>query len=343
VELRQLEQFVAVAEERHFTRAAARVHVVQSSLSAAIRALERELGDALFVRNSRQVLLTPAGRALLPAARRALAAAEEGRDAVAGIRGVLHGRLHVGAIQSLGVVDLAAALARLRREHPGVTVRLSHTAAGALAQAVGDGEIDIAFLDGPVDESRLTRIPLGTDELVLAVPEADPLAARASVDLADPALQGRDFVAYRTDSALEAQISTACSGAGLARRVVCEAENLGYLLDLVGHGAGLAILPPLAVRAAAGRVRAIPLAPALGREISAVVPAHRKATAPAKALLDLVSGVGAGGGGGGGAVTRARADGAAEQEPDSVGGTADREADAVGAGANGVARADALA
>jgi DNA-binding transcriptional LysR family regulator len=156
---------------------------------------------------------------------------------------------------------------------------------------VADAEIDIAFLEGPVDESRLTRIPLGTDALVLAVPDGDPLAERAEVDLADPMLHGRDFVGYRADSALEAQISTACAGAGLVRRVVCEAGNIGYLLALVGHGAGIAVLPPLAVRGAGG-VRAVPVVPALGREISAVVPAHRRATAPALALLELVRGEG---------------------------------------------------
>ena len=170
MELRQLAHFVAVAEERHFTRAAARVHVVQSSLSSSVAALERELGEALFVRDNRRVALTPAGRALLPAARRALAAADEGRDAVAGVRGVLHGELRVGAIQTLGVVDLAALLARFRRAHPGVTIRLSHGAASDLARAAADTELDIAFIDGPVDPARLTRTPLGRDHLVLAVP-----------------------------------------------------------------------------------------------------------------------------------------------------------------------------
>ena len=86
MELRQLEYFMAVADELHFTRAASRVHVVQSTLSSSIAALERELGDALFVRDNRRVALTQAGRALLPAARRAVEAAEEGRDAVAGVR-----------------------------------------------------------------------------------------------------------------------------------------------------------------------------------------------------------------------------------------------------------------
>lgn len=289
MELRQLEQFVAVAEERHFTRAAARVHVVQSSLSAAIRALERELGEPLFARSSRQVSLTPAGRALLPAARHALAAAEEARAAVAGTRGVLRGRLHVGAISDLGVADLAGAVARLRRAHPDVTVRMSRGASGALAQAVADAELDIAFLSGPVDESRLRRVQLGEDALVLAVAEDDPLAARAHVSLADPALRGRDFLGFRADSSLEAQVSAACTSAGLARRVVCEAQSVSFLLTLVGHGTGVSVLPPSAVRAAAGSgVRAVPIRPALTRQISAVVPAHRRATALALALLDVV-------------------------------------------------------
>ena len=139
MELRQLAHFVAVAEERHFTRAAARVHVVQSSLSSSIAALERELGEGLFVRDNRRVALTPAGRALLPAARRALAAADEGRDAVAGVRGMLHGQLLVGAIQTLGVVDLAALLARFRRGEAtpvGVATRLEVEEAPAEEEAL---------------------------------------------------------------------------------------------------------------------------------------------------------------------------------------------------------------
>ena len=288
MELRQLEQFVAVAEERHFTRAALRVHVVQSSLSAAIAVLERELGDALFVRSSRQVTLTPAGRALLPAARRALAAAEEGRDAVAGIRGVLHGRLNVGAILNLGVIDLPAALAALRRDHPAVTVRLSHTAAPVLARAVADAELDIAFVDGPVDTGRLTRIELGRHRLVLAVPPGDPLARRLEIGLGDPALAERDFVAYRSDSALEAQIETACAAAGLARRIGWEAENILYLVEIVRHGGGVAVLPPAALDIAAGPLAAVPITPPLYREICAVVARGRAPTAATTALLGLL-------------------------------------------------------
>ena len=288
MELRQLGHFVAVAEELHFTRAATRVHIVQSSLSASIHALERELGDALFVRDNRRVVLTPAGRALLPAARRALAAAEEGQAAVAGIRGELHGRLLVGAIQTLGVIDLPAALARLHRDHPGVTIRLTHTAASALARAVADAELDIAFLDDPVDTTRLTRIELGHDDLVLAVPAGDPLATRRTIRLADRALREREFVDYRTDSALSAQIDAACATAGLARRVSCEAQNMQYLTDFVRHGLGLALLPPEAVRTAGGGIRTVAITPTIRRDIFAVIPAGRPPTGPAQALIDLI-------------------------------------------------------
>jgi len=89
MELRQLAHFLAVAEANHFTHAASRVHLTQSSLSSSIRALERELGSELFVRSTRRVELTEAGRALLPPAQRARAAAEAGRDAVAGVRGLV--------------------------------------------------------------------------------------------------------------------------------------------------------------------------------------------------------------------------------------------------------------
>ena len=109
MELRQLSHFVAVADERHFTRAAARVHLTQSSLSSSVRALERELGSDLFVRSTRQVELTEAGRALRPAALRALAAAEDAQDAVAAVRGLVRGHLAIGAIQTLGQVHLPGA------------------------------------------------------------------------------------------------------------------------------------------------------------------------------------------------------------------------------------------
>src|SRR3954469_4206257 len=98
MELRQLEYFVTVAEECHFTRAAKRLHVAQSGLSSAIRSLERELGASLFIRSTRRVDLTPAGRALLVEARRALSATDAARDAVAAVQGLMRGSLGGGSV-----------------------------------------------------------------------------------------------------------------------------------------------------------------------------------------------------------------------------------------------------
>ena len=112
MELRQLQHFVAVAEEMHFTRAARRVNIVQSALSTSIRALEEELATKLFMRNTRQVQLTTAGRVFLDKARLALEAVREARDAVAAVQGLTRGRLAIGTVQSLpAFVDLPALLA----------------------------------------------------------------------------------------------------------------------------------------------------------------------------------------------------------------------------------------
>src|SRR5581483_9448598 len=117
MELRRIEHFVAVAEERHFTRAARRAHIVQSGLSASIKALERDLGTPLLVRSTRRVELTAAGEAFLVEARRVLAAVAAAREAVAAVQGLLRGTLAVGIMQAHAAVDLPAVLGRFHARH----------------------------------------------------------------------------------------------------------------------------------------------------------------------------------------------------------------------------------
>ena len=186
------------------------------------------------------------------------------------------------------MIDLPALLTDLRRAHPDVTIRLSHDAAPVLARAAADAQLDIAFIDGPTDPATLTRVEIGHDDLVLAVPRGDPLAQRASIGLDDPALRERDFVDYRADSALHAQIDVACGAAGLARRTVCEAQNMQYLAELVQHGLGISVLPPMSVRAVTAQVSTIRITPPLRRDICAVLAARRPPTGAAQALLDLL-------------------------------------------------------
>ncbi len=288
MELRQLSHFLAVAEERHFTRAAARVHLTQSSLSSSVRALERELSSDLFVRSTRQVELTEAGRALLPAARRAIAAAEDGRDAVAGVRGLVRGHLAIGAIQSLGSVDLPGLLARFHRRHPAVTLRIHHAGAAELVRRTADGEIDLALVDLPLGPqgNRVRAYTLATDALQLAVAGDDPAAHRSRIRLSD--LSDRGFIEYRPDSSLRASIDRVCHDIGLHRHIVCEVDALPDLVELVTLGIGVSLLPPAAIRMSGGRAIGIATDPPVPRDLLLVTPLDREPSPAGAAFLHLL-------------------------------------------------------
>src|SRR4051794_19132928 len=151
MELRHFEYFVAVAEERSFTRAAVRLHVVQSGVSAVIKSLERDLGAALLERSSKRVALTDAGEALLPKARAALDAARAARDAVDEVRGGLRGTLRLGLLNSVAEIDIAAVLGAFHRAHPGVSLQLTVSPHGStgLLDALADGTLDLAIVSVP--------------------------------------------------------------------------------------------------------------------------------------------------------------------------------------------------
>jgi DNA-binding transcriptional LysR family regulator len=230
VELRQLEHFVAAAEERHFTRAARRLHIVQSGLSASIRSLERELGAPLFVRSTRRVELTQAGLALLPEARRTLAAAAAAGDAVAAVQGLLRGTLAVGTMQILPpAVDLVAVLGRFHAEHPGVELRLRQAGTGTLLEEVAAGALDLALV-APVGRppTRLVVRRLASDPLLVACAPAHPLASRGQLDLAD--LAGEPFVDFQPDWGLRMLVDQQLAAAGLDRHTALEVNDLPTLL-----------------------------------------------------------------------------------------------------------------
>ena len=148
MELRHLQHCVAVAEERNFTRAARRLHLVQSALSVSIRSLERELDARLFERTTREVSLTDAGRILLPEARRTLDAAARAQAAVFGAQEGLRGTLRLGMMQVISVVDVGSLIARFHRERPLVDIQ-PRTAPGGSAAMISDvrrGTLDAAFV-----------------------------------------------------------------------------------------------------------------------------------------------------------------------------------------------------
>jgi DNA-binding transcriptional LysR family regulator len=186
VELRQFEYFLAVVEEGSFTAAAARLYMVQSSLSASLLSLERELGTELFIRGRRGTELTDAGRALLEPARAALADTERARDAVAEVTGLLRGSVRIAAMAVPRVVDVAETIHRFQSEHPGVDVHILPAAAQGMVDLVADGQVDFAI--GP----RIPRLgpairftPLISTPLTLACPAGHRLAGARNVTPAD--------------------------------------------------------------------------------------------------------------------------------------------------------------
>ena len=167
MDLRQLAYVVAVVDHGGFTRAAEALHVAQPSLSQAIKALETEVGVALFDRVGRQVRLTAAGRALLPAARQALHDVEIAREAVDAVRGLGRGRLDLVSLPTLGVSPVADFIGAFRTRNPDVTVRLVEPdEVGAVAANVAGGESEIGFTELPIADERLVTIELSGQEYV---------------------------------------------------------------------------------------------------------------------------------------------------------------------------------
>jgi LysR family hydrogen peroxide-inducible transcriptional activator len=179
--LRQLEYLVAVADTRNFHRAAERVLVSQPGLSAQVRELERTLGVTLFERDRRRVLVTDAGREAAARARRVLALVDDLVDAATGRREVLTGPLRLGVIPSVAPYLLPRALARVRREHPRLRVRLDEDQTTPLLGKLADGHLDLLLLALEAELGDVATRPLGRDPFVLAVPSGHRLAARRAV------------------------------------------------------------------------------------------------------------------------------------------------------------------
>ncbi|MEU4094231.1 LysR family transcriptional regulator [Streptomyces sp. NPDC026673] len=250
MELRHLEYFLAVAEELNFTRAARRLHVVQSGVSAAVRALEQELGAPLFERTSKHVALTVAGEALLPEARATLTAAQAARDAVGQVAGGLRGTVRVGTMPSVAILDLPGLFGRFHADHPQVGIRLMAPLGGSagLAQALVDGELDVAFVSLPGrPPAGLTVRSLATVPLVAILPADHPRGAASSVTLAD--LAGEPFIDSPTGFGNRLVVDRGFAAAGLERFVVIEVTDVTTTADYVRHGLGVALMPSFAVRA----------------------------------------------------------------------------------------------
>lgn len=288
MELRHLEHFVAVAEERSFTRAAGRLHLVQSALSVSIRSLEGELGVRLFERTTREVALTDAGRVLLPEARRTLEAAASARAAVVGAQAGLRGTLRLGMMQGVGLVDVGALVARFHSERPLVAIMPRSVTSGGsveMMQQVRQGALDAAFVaaSGP-DQPGLVTTTLLSEPVLLACPPGHPLAGRGSVSASE--LASAPFVDYTQGWGTRTAADHVFALAGIERSIGIEVSDGSIHASLVRAGLGLAILPRSMIDGA-GLV-GVPLRPAVTFSVAFVVAADRQLSPVTRAFAELV-------------------------------------------------------
>jgi LysR family transcriptional regulator, transcription activator of glutamate synthase operon len=243
MELRQLRYLVALAEELHFTRAAASEHVAQPALSQQIRRLEDEVGLALVERTTRQVTLTAAGELLVGRARRVLAELDAAETELQGLRGMDTGHVTIGAMHTMGPVDLSLALALFHDRHPNVGLTVREQSSEEMAEMLRVDELDLAFLSVTerVEAHGLGLDQLVSEELVVLLPPDHPLAGRSRVRMIE--LADEQFISFRAGARLRELLFAAGREAHFVPRVTLESNESHRIRQLVGRGLGVAILP----------------------------------------------------------------------------------------------------
>ncbi|MFJ8234017.1 LysR family transcriptional regulator [Streptomyces sp. NPDC094448] len=289
MELRTLEYFVAVAEERSFTRAAARCHVVQPAISQQIQALEKELGEPLFTRLPRQVVLTSGGAALLPHARACLAAAAAAALEFANRSGLLSGTLALGTVGGLESTCVPRLLGEYHRRYPGVGVRLSGASSPALLAQARSGEIDAAVIAEPPGglpdgfDSRL----LLEDRFVAVLP-AGSRAPDHPMTLTEAAR--RPLIGYGSGTGAHAFVRDAFAAQGLRLDIAYATADVALQVALVAEGIGIALTsyanPLLRLDE---RIVVVPLEPAIRLRKVLAWRLGKRPGPPLRAFLDLLT------------------------------------------------------
>ena len=256
MDLRRLTQFVAVAETLHFGRAAERLAMAQPPLSRAIRNLEEELGVALFERNKKRVLLSDAGRALLPEAKALLAGADRLTRTARGAAGGERGELALAFVSIVDYSFLPRLLRSFTQSYPGIRVSLREATTDVQLHALARAEIDVGILLGPLVDAAsgsnglesLVYQRVQAEALVLALPASHVRVTNSKAGGAPVALRGfanEAFISFPRQIAprLHDAIIGACGEAGFSPRIVQEAIQMQTIISLVSAGMGVALVP----------------------------------------------------------------------------------------------------
>src|SRR5579875_154963 len=286
MQLHQLRYVVSVADERSFTKAAAGLLVAQPSVSAAVRALERELGVELFHRSGGHVTLSPAGEAFLPWARQVLADCDAGVAAVGDLLGLQRGRLSLGATPSITTDLLPPVLADFHRRYPKVDVSLREGGSRRLVDSLERGDIELAVVILPVEKAWVRAEPLVNEQLVLALPTGHPLTGRDRASVHD--LAELPLVMFRDGYDLRETTLAMCRRAGFQPPFAVEGLEMDGVLACCAAGVGAAVVPA-SVGSQGGRLQTVPFVESdFRRTIGLASRADRARSQAAKAFVDIL-------------------------------------------------------
>jgi len=258
MDLAALRIFLAVAHERSFSRAAAKVHRTQPAVSQAVRRLELDLGEQLFDRSSKTGTLTEAGRMLQNYGQRIVRLAEETESAVRDLRDLRRGRVLVGANEA-AVHTLLPLIARFRQRHPDIVIDVRRVPARQIAVEVQQGSLDFGALTFHPSEQGLLEVPIGSDELVLLVPPTHRLAKRRQVAMDDIAEEA--VVAHNDPSPARERVLRLFEEKRVPLRMVISLPSLDGIKRAIEMRLGVALLPRRCAitEIASGRLVAIPV------------------------------------------------------------------------------------
>lgn len=248
MQLHQLAYFVALADTRHFTRAARRMRVAQPTLSQQIKALEDSLGTRLVLRRPGNIELSAAGEELLPIARRILAEVDNAERALAELVDLKRGQVRLGATPSLCTGLVPRILADYHRDHPGVTIVITEGGSRDLQQRLAAGEIDLALVvdSRGHDDNQLATTPLFVEELVVISSRDAPAPTRRTT-IGIPQLRNKQMVMFREGYDLRETTIAACRDHGFEPTFAVEGGEMDAVLSLVAAGVGIAIVPSTVV------------------------------------------------------------------------------------------------
>lgn len=245
--LKQLKYLCAVAEHRHFSKAAAACHVTQSTLSAAIGELESQLGVVIFERNKKTVLITPLGERLLSQARRILGDVEDFVGLAQANEEPLAGEIRLGVIPTIGPFILPPILSDLRKRYGKLKLYLKEELSGQLLQQLQQGQLDLIILAFPYSLPEMETIRLFKDEFLLCLPPGHPLEKSKQVKLQQ--LRGESLLLLEEGHCLRDHALEACKLESADTNLVYQGTSLHTLVQMVANGLGVTLLPKLAVAA----------------------------------------------------------------------------------------------